>query len=49
VTIEPGAKTGPHHHGDLESVIYGSAAARMPWGDQLEFTSLPGPGARQIL
>jgi uncharacterized RmlC-like cupin family protein len=22
VTIEPGAMTGPHHHGPLESVIY---------------------------
>jgi len=22
VTIEPDAKTGAHHHGDLESVIY---------------------------
>lgn len=45
VTIEPGAKTGPHHHGDLESVIYViNGRARMRWGDRLEFTSLAGPG-----
>jgi uncharacterized RmlC-like cupin family protein len=37
VTIEPHAKTGPHHHGDLESVIYVvSGVARMRWGDRLE-------------
>jgi uncharacterized RmlC-like cupin family protein len=45
VTIEPGAQTGPHHHGHLESVIYVLAGrARMRWGDRLEFASEAGPG-----
>ena len=36
VTIHPHAKTGAHHHGDLESVIYVvSGRARMRWGDHL--------------
>jgi uncharacterized RmlC-like cupin family protein len=38
VTIDAHAKTGAHHHGDLESVIYVlSGTARMRWGDRLEF------------
>jgi len=45
VTIQPGAQTGPHHHGDLESVIYVlHGRARMRWGDTLEFASEAGPG-----
>ena len=45
VTIHPNAKTGAHHHGDLESVIYVvKGKARMRWGDQLEFTAEAGPG-----
>ncbi|HEX6527636.1 MAG TPA: cupin domain-containing protein [Streptosporangiaceae bacterium] len=45
VTIQPGAKTGPHHHGHLESVIYVlRGRARMRWGDRLEFASEAGPG-----
>ena len=45
VTIHPNAKTGAHHHGDLESVIYVvSGRARMRWGDKLEFTAEAGPG-----
>ena len=45
VTILPGAQTGPHHHGHLESVIYVVAGrARMRWGDRLEFASEAGPG-----
>ena len=40
VNIEPDAKTGTHHHGELESVIYVlSGRARMRWGDQLEFVA----------
>jgi uncharacterized RmlC-like cupin family protein len=40
VTIEPKAKTGAHHHGDLESVIYVvSGIARMRWGDHLEYVA----------
>jgi uncharacterized RmlC-like cupin family protein len=32
VTIHPNAKTGAHHHGDLESVIYVvKGRARMRW------------------
>jgi uncharacterized RmlC-like cupin family protein len=38
VTIDAKAKTGAHHHGDLESVIYVvSGVARLRWGDRLEF------------
>jgi uncharacterized RmlC-like cupin family protein len=45
VTIEPGARTGPHHHGHLESVIYVlRGRARMRWGDRLEYASEAGPG-----
>src|SRR5215831_13941562 len=45
VTIEPGAQTGPNHHGDLESVIYVlRGRARMRWGDALEFASEAGQG-----
>ena len=39
VNIEPDAKTGAHHHGELESVIYViSGIAKMRWGDKLEFS-----------
>ena len=45
VTIHPNAKTGAHHHGALESVIYVvRGQARMKWGDHLEFTAEAGPG-----
>lgn len=45
VTIKPDAKTGAHHHGDLESVIYVvKGRARMRWGERLEFTAEAGPG-----
>jgi len=45
VQIQPGAKTGPHHHGELESVIYVlRGRARMRWGERLEFASEAGPG-----
>src|ERR1700754_4354150 len=45
VLIHPKAKTGAHHHGPLESVIYVvSGRARMRWGEQLEFTAEAGPG-----
>src|SRR6202163_1290910 len=45
VVIEPAAKTGAHHHGDLESVIYVvKGRARMRWGERLEFTAEAGPG-----
>jgi uncharacterized RmlC-like cupin family protein len=45
VVIHPRAKTGAHHHGPVESVIYVvSGQARMRWGDRLEFTAEAGPG-----
>ena len=45
VIIHPKAKTGAHHHGPVESVIYVvSGRARMKWGDRLEFTAEAGPG-----
>jgi uncharacterized RmlC-like cupin family protein len=45
VVIRPMAKTGAHHHGPVESVIYVvSGRARMRWGDRLEFVAEAGPG-----
>jgi uncharacterized RmlC-like cupin family protein len=45
VTIHPDAKTGAHHHGALESVIYVvKGKARMRWGERLEFVAEAGPG-----
>src|SRR5919197_1963215 len=45
VSIHPNAKTGAHHHGELESIIYVvRGKARMRWGDQLEFMAEAGPG-----
>jgi uncharacterized RmlC-like cupin family protein len=45
VVIQPDAKTGAHHHGHVESVIYVVAGrARMRWGRRLEFTADAGPG-----
>ena len=45
VTIQANAKTGAHHHGDLESIIYVvKGRARMRWGDRLEFVAEAGPG-----
>ena len=45
VTINPKAKTGPHHHGDLESVIYVvRGIARMRWGERLEFVAEAAAG-----
>ena len=45
VQIHPNAKTAPHHHGGLESVIYViSGRARMRWGERLEFFADAGPG-----
>ena len=40
VHIHPNAKTGAHHHGPLESVIYVvKGRARMRWGERLEFVA----------
>ena len=45
VSIQPNAKTGAHHHGALESVIYVvRGKARMRWGERLEYVAEAGPG-----
>ncbi len=45
VTIHPKAKTGPHHHGHVESVIYVlKGKARMRWGERLQFMAEADPG-----
>jgi uncharacterized RmlC-like cupin family protein len=45
VDISPDAKTGAHHHGELESVIYiVKGRARMRWGERLEYTAVAEAG-----
>ena len=45
VHIHPNAKTGAHHHGPLESVIYVvRGKARMRWGEKLEFVAEANAG-----
>jgi uncharacterized RmlC-like cupin family protein len=45
VVVQPHAKTGPHHHGELETVLYVvRGRARMRWGERLEFFEEAGPG-----
>ena len=45
VIVEPNAKTGAHHHGEVETVLYiVRGRARMRWGDNLEFVEEAGPG-----
>ena len=45
VVIHPDAKTGVHHHGDLETVLFiVKGRARLRWGDHLEFVAEAGPG-----
>ena len=45
VVVQPNAKTGAHHHGDLETVLYVvKGRARFRWGDHLEFVDEAGPG-----
>jgi uncharacterized RmlC-like cupin family protein len=45
VSIAPNAKTGVHHHGELESVIFVvRGRARIRWGEKLEFTAEANPG-----
>jgi uncharacterized RmlC-like cupin family protein len=45
VVVHPNARTGPHHHGELETVIYiVRGRARFRWGNQLEFVEEAGPG-----
>jgi uncharacterized RmlC-like cupin family protein len=45
VIVQPDAKTGPHHHGELETVLYiVRGKARMRWGEHLECSDEAGPG-----
>ena len=45
VVVEPGVKTGAHHHGELETVLYiVKGRARFRWGERLEFVGEAGPG-----
>jgi uncharacterized RmlC-like cupin family protein len=45
VLIDPAARTGAHHHGPVESVIYVvSGRARMRWGERLEYVAEAGAG-----
>jgi uncharacterized RmlC-like cupin family protein len=45
VIVQPAARTGPHHHGELETVLYiVCGRARFRWGDRLEFVAEAGPG-----
>ena len=45
VTVHANAKTGAHHHGELESVIYVvRGRARMRWGERLEYFADASPG-----
>ncbi len=45
VVVHPDAKTGPHHHGELETVLYiVRGRARFRWGERLEFVEEADPG-----
>ncbi len=45
VVVAPDAKTGAHHHGELETVLYiVRGRARFRWGEQLEYFAEAGPG-----
>jgi uncharacterized RmlC-like cupin family protein len=45
VVVEPAIKSGAHHHGELETILYiVKGRARFRWGNQLEFVEEAGPG-----
>jgi uncharacterized RmlC-like cupin family protein len=45
VVVAPNAKSGAHHHGELETVLYiVKGRARFRWGENLEFADEAGPG-----
>ena len=49
VSVAPNAKTGAHHHGHLESIIYVvRGRARMRWGERLEFMAEADPGGLHL-
>jgi uncharacterized RmlC-like cupin family protein len=42
--VQASAKTGPHHHGDLETILYVvRGRAKMVWGDRLQYVAEAGP------
>jgi uncharacterized RmlC-like cupin family protein len=44
-TVQPGAATGAHHHGDQETILYVlEGTARYRWGERLEHAVEAGPG-----
>ena len=45
VTVQPAARTGAHHHGELETILYiVKGRARFRWGEHLEYVVEAGPG-----
>jgi uncharacterized RmlC-like cupin family protein len=45
VTLQPHAKTGPHHHGRHEVSVYlAKGRAQIRWGERLEFAVEVSPG-----
>ena len=45
VTLQPHSKTGPHHHGRHEVVVYvAKGRAQIRWGERLEFAAEVSPG-----
>jgi uncharacterized RmlC-like cupin family protein len=45
VVVDPDAKTGAHHHGELETILYiVRGRARFRWGEELEYYAEAGPG-----
>jgi len=45
VVVDPAAKTGAHHHGELETVLYiVRGRARFRWGEKLEYFAEADPG-----
>jgi uncharacterized RmlC-like cupin family protein len=45
VVVQPNVKSGAHHHGELETVLYiVRGRARFRWGDNLEYVDDAGPG-----
>ena len=45
MSVDKGVRSGPHHHGELESAIYLiSGRARFRYGDHLEHVVEAGPG-----
>lgn len=44
-TVDPGAATGAHHHGDQETILYVlTGRARFRWGPRLEEVAEAGEG-----